>query len=50
MKIFKIVNNRTEIIELEYLGMNVHDNGKEVWRVKNEYGKTVQLFEKELDN
>ena len=50
MKIFKIVNNRTEIIELEYLGMSVHDNGKEVWRVKNEYGKTVQLFVKELDN
>ena len=50
MKIYKLVNNRTEIIELEYLGMNVHDNGKEVWRVKNEYGKTVQLFVKELDN
>lgn len=49
MKIFKLVNNRTEIVELEYLGMGIHDNGNEIWRVKNEYGKQVNLFKKEID-
>lgn len=49
MKIFKLVNNRTEIIELETQGLWVNDQGEEVLRVKNEFGNHIQLFERELN-
>lgn len=49
MKIFKLVNNRTEIIELEIQGSWVNVQGEEVLRVKNEFGNYIQLFERELN-
>lgn len=44
MKIFKLVNNRTEIVNLFVI-----DNGVDEIKVRNEWGNTIKLSRKEID-
>lgn len=49
MKIFKLVNSRTKVIELEVIGKFVNYNSAGVWRVKNGMGIISDFLEKDLD-
>ena len=49
MKIFKLVNSRTKVIELEVIGKFVNYNSAGVWRVKNWMGIISDFLEKDLD-